>query len=319
MYRFAKPAIAVALAISLACAGCGGGSSSSETKKSTNPAASELQAIVASFDITTGAPRRFLLGLATGDGRFVGFGSIGVRVHPIDDPPGNAQRARFLAIPTTQVPDPLPPKPTFVDPVRGRGVYAATVGFDRPGLWTAEVDADVQGLGRLTASTNFQVNTKHEAIAVGEHAPATKNYTMDDHGTAKLAAVDSRAQDGTPVPDAALHRTTIAAALAAHRPLVIAFSTPVYCQSRFCGPITDMIAGVAKEYASKAAFVHVEIYGDFEAGRVNDAALEWLQRVPEGDVHEPWVYVVDRDGTITARFDNVTTRAELVAALDALD
>jgi hypothetical protein len=33
-------------------------------------------------------------------------------------------------------------------------------------------------------------------------------------------------------------------------------------------------------------------------------------------VAAPWVFVVDRDGRITARYDNVVSRADLEAALD---
>ncbi len=64
--------------------------------------------------------------------------------------------------------------------------------------------------------------------------------------------------------------------------------------------------------------MHVEIFKDFQRQVVNDAALEWLQRVPGGDIHEPWLYVVGGDGVVKARFDNVVTRDELVAALGEL-
>jgi hypothetical protein len=321
MSRFAeRPAAVLAVATMLLLGACDG--SSSKTRGSSqNPAANELQATVASFDVTAGRPDRFLIGLQTGNARLIGFGTVQVRVRRTDPPApeaGQAHDASFLPIPATQVPNPLPSEPTLVDAVRGRGVYAATIGFDEPGIWTAEVDADVDGIGRVHASTAFQVGTEHEAIAVGERAPAGMSYTVADHDGAALAAVDSRAQGGTTVPDPELHRTTIAAALAAHRPLVVVFSTPVYCQSRFCGPITDMVGGVAKEYAGKAAYVHVEIFKEFDEQIVNDAALQWLQRVPGGDIHEPWLYVVGSDGKVKARFDNVVTRGELIAAIDAL-
>jgi hypothetical protein len=321
MSRFAERPVAVlAIATVLLLGACGSSTSKTNTS-SQNPAANDLQATVASFDVTAGPPHRFLIGLQTGNARLIGFGTVQLRVHPTDPPASGsvqAHDATFLAIPATQAPDPLPSKPTLVDAVRGRGVYAVTIGFDRPGIWTAEVDADVEGLGRVHASTDFQVTTKHEAVAVGERAPASTNYTVMDHDGASLDAVDSRAQGGTTVPDPELHRTTIAGALAAHRPFVAVFSTPVYCQSRFCGPITDMVAGVAKQYAGKAAFVHVEIFKDFGKQIVNDAALQWLQRVPGGDIHEPWLYVVGSDGTVKARFDNVVTHDELVAAIDKL-
>ena len=35
-----------------------------------------------------------------------------------------------------------------------------------------------------------------------------------------------------------------------------------------------------------------------------------------GVVTSPWVFVVDRDGRIAARFDNVVRRSDLGAALD---
>jgi hypothetical protein len=320
MSRFVeRPAAVLAVVAALLLAACSG-SSSKTNASSQNPAADELQAIAASFDVTAGPPQRFLIGLQTGNARLIGFGTVQVRVRRTDPPApaGDTHDATFLPIPATQVPDPLPSKPTLVDAVRGRGVYAATIGFDRPGIWTAEVDADVEGLGRMRASTDFQVATKHEAIAVGERAPASKSYTVADHDGAPLDAVDSRAQGGSTVPDPELHRTTIASALAARRPFVAVFSTPVYCQSRFCGPITDMVAGVAKEYTGKATFVHVEIFKDFAKHVLNDAALQWLQRVPGGDIHEPWLYVVGSDGRVKARFDNVVTRDELVSAMDEL-
>jgi hypothetical protein len=319
MSRSGRRSVALLAAAVCALSACGGGSSKNNAGSS-NPAANELQATVASFDATPGGPRRFLIGLQTGDARLIGFGSVQVRVHPahVSASAGTVHDATFLPIPLTQVPDPLPSEPALVDAVRGRGVYAADIAFAQAGIWTAEVDADVDGLGRVHASTDFQVASKHEAIAVGERAPASKNYTVADHGDAPLAAVDSRAQGSTQVPDPELHRTTIASALAARRPIVAVFSTPVYCQSRFCGPITEMVADIAKTHASKAAFVHVEIFKNFEQQEVNDAALQWLQRVPDGDIHEPWLYVIGSDGKVKARFDNVVTRDELVQALTSL-
>src|SRR5438270_3347802 len=212
MYRFGERRIAALAVATAVLLGACGGSSSRSNAASQNPAANQLQATVASFDLTAGAPRRFLVGLATGDGRLIGFGTVHLRVRRTDPSgaaAGQAHDATFLPIPATQVPDPVPSKPTLVDAVRGRGVYAATIGFDEPGIWPADVDADVEGLGRLHASTDFQVATKQEAIAVGERAPASRNYTITDHADAPLDAVDSRAQGGTRVPDPELHRTTI--------------------------------------------------------------------------------------------------------------
>jgi len=50
-------------------------------------------------------------------------------------------------------------------------------------------------------------------------------------------------------------------ALAEHRPILAVFATPVYCISRFCGPVTDAVEKLSHEYANRAEFIHVEICG----------------------------------------------------------
>ena len=95
------------------------------------------------------------------------------------------------------------------------------------------------------------------------------------------------------------------------------FATPVYCVSRFCGPVTDMVADLAKAYADRADFIHVEIYEDFEAGKVNQAAIDWLQ-TPEGDLREPWVFLIGADGRIAGSWDTMVTREEIEPLLEAL-
>ena len=131
------------------------------------------------------------------------------------------------------------------------------------------------------------------------------------------AAIDSRAAGGQPIPDPELHATSIADAIEAGHPALVVFSTPVYCVSRFCGPVTDLVAELAKEYRDRADFIHVEIYRDFEAGLVNQAALDWLS--PDGgDLREPWTFLIDANGRIAASWDTVVTRSEIEPLLQAL-
>src|SRR5205085_308009 len=100
--------------------------------------------------------------------------------------------------------------------------------FDRAGTWQVELSAPVGGrTQRATAA--FTVAARHAIAAPGDLALATQNLTVASVDAPKVA-VDSRAANGA-IPDPELHRTTIAAALAAHRPVVVVFSTPVYCVS----------------------------------------------------------------------------------------
>lgn len=97
-----------------------------------------------------------------------------------------------------------------------------------------------------------------------------------------------------------LHETTIAEALEAGRPTVVVFSTPVYCVSRFCGPVTDMVEDLAREYGDRAEFVHVEIWRNYEKKVINRAAADWLLR--DNDLREPWLFFIGADGRIKARW-----------------
>jgi hypothetical protein len=108
----------------------------------------------------------------------------------------------------------------------------------------------------------------------------------------------------------------LADAVDAGTPAVIVIATPVYCVSRFCGPLTDVIAELAHEYQDAAEFIHIEVWQDFNEQQLNEAAAAWIQTDIGGN--EPWVFLVDGDGVVQARWDNVLDVAELRTALDAL-
>jgi hypothetical protein len=309
---------ALCLFAAIGAAACGSSSAKSgsgpvTSGDSQNPDANQLQAIVASFDLAVGPPARFIVQVQMGDGRLVGYGTIRMSVHQ-QNQNAPSQVAQFLPIPGTKPPSPIPPQPQLVHAVQGRGVYGATVHLTSPGLWVADVQADVKDVGTMRASTTFQVNPTHTAVTIGEKAPASNNLTLANHGHLPLSAVDSRAQGKAPVPDPQLHQHTIAAALATHQPIVIVVSTPVYCVSRFCGPTTDLVESTAKRDAGKAVFIHLEIWANYNNQQLNEAAAQWIARGP-GDANEPWVFVVGRDGIVKARFDNVVTPAELDDAI----
>jgi hypothetical protein len=303
-------AVAVVLVVLGACGGSGG------TAKA-NP--DDLALAVASYDLATG-PARFIVGLLTVDQRLIGYGSVDLRFSYVGtkegasgSAPGPAVKASYLAIYGSTVPSPAPTDPQIVLESDSRGVYGAQTTFDKAGFWEVEASATIDGKVR-TGKGAFQVNPTHAIPAPGDMALPTDNLTLTTPDVPK-AAIDSRGGSGD-IPDPDLHRTTIAASLAAHRPIVAVFATPVYCTSRFCGPITDMVNDLAHKYPDRADFVHVEIWRDFQAQVVNKSAADWLYR--NDDLNEPWVFVIGSDGRITARFDNVVTQDELEPLIKAL-
>ncbi len=313
--------LAALLVLGLVLAACGsgdvdGGGGSGQGAGRDGP----LNVQVASYDLAPGPPSRFIVGLLTPDDELLGFGTVQMRFSYLGtkeggtpSPPGPAQTGAYLPIPGTTVPSPPPPTPQVVSGADARGVYATEAGFDRAGFWQVEVTADVDGDERKGTGA-FGVNERHFVPVPGDDAFKTENLTLTSPDP--KAAIDSRAGTDGEVPDPQLHQTTIAAAVAAKRPVVAVLATPVYCASRFCGPITDMVQELADTYGDRASFVHIEVWHDFEKQVLNKAAAEWIYR--NNDLNEPWVFVIGPDGKVVARYDNVATKQELEPYLQQL-
>jgi hypothetical protein len=318
-----RSAIALTLVVSLSFVACGGGGKK-EAKGGTESSTSstgpdKVQAQVASYDLAVGPAGRFMVGMFNEAKGPVGYGTVALSFFFLGEKdasgtpqPGPTATASYLPLPGSPPPPADTSKPGYL-PSDQRGVYAADVAFDRPGYWGVSAVVDLGGPQK--ANVPFKVLPKHTVPAVGDAAPATQNLTVSTAG-APPEAVDSRASAHTPVPDPELHQTTVAQALAEKRPVVLVISTPTYCVSQFCGPVTDVIEALAKEYAAKARFIHIEVWKDYKAQQLNDAAKEWIAR--GDDINEPWVFVIGSDGKISARFDNIVTRGEVEALLKKL-
>ena len=307
-----------------ACGGGGGGGSKKASPSSSSSSSDKdpngVSAETASFDLAVGPPSRYLIGLFTNDQRGVSFGSIQVQFCFLGAAKASGPcqlsapvTANFLPTPGTVIP-PDKTAPDTISPSGPKGVYEAQAAFDKAGIWQTHAVATVAGKQR-TADTSFQVLERHALPYLGDAAIPSDNPTVNTPG-ATPASIDSRAAAGGLVPDPELHQSTIAAAIAAHRPAVLVFSTPAYCQSRFCGPITDMVGELAKTYGDRASFIHVEIWKDFQQQVGNKAATDWLYR--NDNLNEPWVYLIGADGKIADRWDNVVTQAEIEPSLQKL-
>lgn len=316
----ARRLVALGLGVALAAAACSGGDA--RPRAGGVETGDQLVAAVASYDLAEGPPGRFIVGLFNPEKGNVGYGTVRMRFRYRGTGKGGDTGSwtpevtgAFLPIPGSE-PKEVPDGPAVLDAAEGRGVYAATAGFDRAGFWEVEVSAALGGGEEQSATAAFEVLPRHRVPAVGEAAPASENLTVDSTGIPP-AAIDSRALGDAAVPDPELHRTTIAAAMAAHRPVLVVFSTPTFCVSRFCGPVTDMVAELAGRYADRASFIHVEVWKDFEAKQLNDTAAEWLTR-GGADGNEPWVFLIGADGRVAARWDNVATKSEIEPLLQQL-
>lgn len=312
--------LAATTALAFVAVACGGADT---TESATSPEAlpavpasdEDLAVAVASFDLAAGEDQRFIAGLLTPQRVGIVGGDVEMAFTPPRGTPDDvvSTTATFLPVPGLE-PETDVDGATVMEAADGVGVYEATVDFDRPGFWELAVTATVDGQERV-GTTTFEVAEEQQIVTVGEPAPRTETLTVDSD--APMAAIDSRAGSDGEVPDPELHGITIAEAIEQGRPTVVVFSTPVYCVSRFCGPVTDTVEDLADTYGDRAEFIHVEIWRDFNEGELNPAVEEWI--LPgEGSGGEPWVFLIGADGTIAARWDNVLDRDELVSHLDDL-
>jgi hypothetical protein len=126
---------------------------------------------------------------------------------------------------------------------------------------------------------------------VGQKAPKVKTDTVAD-AKGDLGSIDTRQP---PLPD--MHEKSFDQ-LVGKKPVALLFATPQLCQSRVCGPVTDLAAQMQAKYGNKMAFIHQEVY----AGNNPKKGL----REPLIQFHlqtEPWLFVVDRSGKITSRLE----------------
>ena len=94
------------------------------------------------------------------------------------------------------------------------------------------------------------------------------------------------------------------------KPVVLLFATPALCASRTCGPVVDIAEQVRVQHGKGVTFIQQEIYRDNDPNKaVRPQVAAW--RLPT----EPWAFVIDRAGKVTARFEGVFSAGELARAV----
>ena len=182
--------------------------------------------------------------LVVGSNRFL-FGLTDTQNRPIASPE-LATTARFydlVADPSTPVAE---APGTFIWTVPDElGLYHTTADFPRAGPWGVEIVASVAGQPDMTARAIFDVREASTTPTIGAAAPASDTPTATD--AAGIAAIST-----DPAPNPAFYRTSVKDALAAGRPFVLVFSTPLFCTSRTCGPTLETVKAAAAPYGERS-------------------------------------------------------------------
>jgi hypothetical protein len=218
--------------------------------------------------------------------------------------------------------DPATPKvdtqASFLPTIEGRpGLYRADVSFDAAGDWGLEtVTTEADGSHR-SGRMIFTVLDEGSTPAIGDPAPTSTTPTATTPDEIAHISTD-------PKPDADFYKLSEPDALAQHKPFVIVFATPAFCRTAMCGPTLDIIKGVAAGYKDKLTFIHVEPYQlTYSNGQLQPVLTE--DNLPKpvdatniwGLPTEPYTFVVDSSGKVTAKFEGIVAPDELHAAFDA--
>ena len=309
----AAPASAILLALVAACTGGGDEGDSSVITPSTED--SQVTALVVNSELVVGE-NRFMIGLLSAENEEIISAEVAFSFFKLEgaeqEPRGEAEATPIaLEKSYTEIHE----DGTVETHSAGEsGVYVATVQFDEAGTWAVEITASADGAPYGPIGTAFSVLDEASTIAVGAPAPRSETLTLDD--VADVAEIDT---SDPPIPE--MHTMTIAEAVTSGRPSVIVFATPAYCVSRICGPTKDVVDDLFQQYGDRVNFVHVEPYDVPRVRRGEcpnlgacavSAAVEW------GLPSEPWVFLVDADGNVAAKFEAVVTLDELRKALESL-
>lgn len=298
-------------ALAFAAQACSGGDNATDDAGAASPspsaAAGGLSAVVISSDVVVGA-NRFMVGLLENN-------------EPVTD--AEAQFGFFklqgdvaeLRLETDATTLKMTRGITVENPDGTRklveagevAAYVADVELDEAGDWGLRVTGTRAGETFGPIQIAFTVAESSQSVAVGQPAPRSVQLTLDD--VADLSEIDTSVS-----PDPEWHQTTIADAVQSGKPVAIVFSTPGFCQTQMCAPMTEELAMLYESYKDRVIFIHVEPY-ELDKARSGEALVPIDVMGEWGLQTEPWIFVVDADGNVAAKFEAFVMVDEIESAL----
>jgi hypothetical protein len=169
-------------------------------------------------------------------------------------------------------------------------IYQTRVPLRRPGKQLVLVVTKVNDQ-LVAAPTEIKVvrAERDSVVRVGDSAPKVETDTVASGGS--IEAIDTRR------PNDDMHGVSFRDVVG-RKPVALLFATPQLCHSRVCGPVTDIALQLKAKYGDRVEFIHQEVYVD------NDVNKGLRRPLREFGLHtEPWLFVVGRDGRVTARLE----------------
>ena len=212
------------------------------------------------------------------------------------------------------------PYPARVDSLKTPAAFRAKTTADDPGAATSvyvvprlkvkrrgelAIVAVIRRDGRLEAARvpSFVVGEFDAVLDVGDPAPRIHTPTADE--VSDISEIETR------IPPDSMHETDFADVVG-KEPVLLVFATPQLCQSRVCGPTVDIVEEVKSRIGDEGTFIHMEVFKE------NDGTKGVRPQLRAFNLEtEPWAFIIDRNGRISARFEGAFGADELTQAMEA--
>jgi hypothetical protein len=170
-------------------------------------------------------------------------------------------------------------------------IYETRVALRRRGRYLVLSVSRIRGQTIAATSTIRVTAADRDPIPdVGQRAPRVRTDTVST-AAGNIKSIDTR------LPPDDMHDTSLRDVLA-RKPVALLFATPALCQSRVCGPVVDIAEQLKQTYGDRMTFIHQEVYVDNNATKgLRPPLLQFHLQT------EPWLFVVNRAGVITARLE----------------
>jgi protein SCO1 len=286
-----------------------GASATVTSAPSTGPTVGSLRAELVSSSVWSGGASPVILALYDGDRRLADL-AADVRVQ-LTTTSGVATGSSVVGVAV---------KPPGVADVS----YVATVDIPAAGWWRLDITVTTAGRSSATSAAVAVLDPGGTA-PLGGPAPAVRTPTLDDVGG------DVREVSTDPTPDLRMYRTSTVDALAAHQPFVLVIDSTRFRTSPACGKALVMVRYFIDRWPS-VAMIHLEPFEyalmsdtPYLQGTLSDptlvpAAASWgIGPDPWPATSMPWIFVVDGNGIVRAKYQAVVGTEDVDVILSMIE
>ena len=199
--------------------------------------------------------------------------------------------------------------------------YVANVAIPSPGWWRL----DLTTADGSTGSVDIEALDPGTTAPIGQPAPDIDTPTLDDVGGQALAITTQ------PAPDLRMSRTSTADARAAGKPYVLVVDSSRFKVSPACGRALSMVRFLLDRWTD-VPFIHLEPF-EYQvitdepvlSGSLADPPLNrWASALGLGDevwpaTEMPWIFVVDGDGIVRAKYTGIVGSADVDVILSMIE